>query len=92
LDVAPKVGTCVAGARARPPEDVGGFDGYERFLAIMADRDDPEHADMKQWCGGYFDPEWCDLARTDKDVKNALKANVRRRLHQPRPGRGVPAS
>jgi hypothetical protein len=92
LDVAPKVGACVAGARARPPEDVGGFDGYERFLAIMADRDDPEHADMKQWCGGHFDPDWFDLARTDRDVKNALKANVRRRLHQPKPGRGIPAS
>jgi len=24
---------------------------------------------------------------TDKDVKNALRANVRRRLHQPRPKR-----
>jgi hypothetical protein len=36
LDVVPKVGACVAGARARPPEDVGGVDGYARFLAIMA--------------------------------------------------------
>jgi hypothetical protein len=62
LDVIPKVGACVAGARARPPEDVGGVDGYERFLATMADRDDPEHTEMKQWCGGYFDPEWFDLA------------------------------
>jgi hypothetical protein len=44
-----------------PPEDVGGFGGHERFLAIMADRDDPEHADMKQWCGGHFDPGWFDL-------------------------------
>jgi hypothetical protein len=59
-----------------PPEDVGGFGGHERFLAIMADRDDPEHADMKQWCGGHFDPGWFDLTRTDKNVKNALKANV----------------
>jgi hypothetical protein len=92
LDIAPKVAACVAGARARPPEDVGGFDGYERFLAIMADRNDPEHADMKQWCGGHFDPDWFDLTRTDKDVKNALKADVRRRLHQPRPRRGIPAS
>jgi hypothetical protein len=92
LDVAPKVGACVAGARARPPEDVGGFGGYERFLAIMADRNDPEHADTKQWCGGHFDPGWFDLTRTDKDVKNALKANVRRRLHQPKPRGGIPAS
>ena len=92
LDAAPKAGTCVAGARACPPEDVGGVGGYERFLAIMADRNDPEHADMKHWCGGHFDPDWFDLTRTDKDVRNALRANVRRRLHQPQPRRRIPAS
>ena len=91
LDVPPKVGACVAGARARPPEDVGGVDGYERFLAIMADRNDPEHAEMKRWCGGHFDPDWFDLTLTDNDVKNALRANARRRLHQPKPGRIIPA-
>ncbi|HEU4735600.1 MAG TPA: plasmid pRiA4b ORF-3 family protein, partial [Solirubrobacterales bacterium] len=32
LNVAPKQGSCVAGARARPPEDVGGVPGYARFL------------------------------------------------------------
>jgi hypothetical protein len=92
LDVVPKVGACVAGARARPPEDVGGVDGYARFLAIMADRNDPGHGEMKQWCGGHFDPDWFDLTLTDKDVKNALRTNVRRRLHQPRHKRSIPAS
>jgi hypothetical protein len=61
--------------------------GYERFLAVMADPDDPEHDDTKRWCGGHFDPAWFDLALTDKDVKNALRPNVRRRLHQPKPKR-----
>src|SRR3954453_12000932 len=32
-DVPPKVAACIGGARARPPEDVGGVGGYERFLA-----------------------------------------------------------
>ena len=85
LDIEPKLGTCVDGARARPPEDVGGVSGYEAFLAIMADPRHPEHGDMKRWCGGHFDPEWFDLAIVDKDVRNALRANVRRRLHQPKP-------
>ena len=92
LDTAPTASTCVSGARACTPEDVGGFRGYQRFLTIMADRNDPEHADMKQWCGGHFDPDWFDLSRTDKDVKNALRANVRRRLHQPKARRDIPAS
>ena len=88
LDVAPRLAACVAGARARPPEDVGGVSGYENFLAIMADPIDPEYAETNRWCGGHFDPEWFDLGVTNKDVKNALRANVRRRLHQPRPKRG----
>ncbi len=89
--VIPRFGGCIEGARARPPEDVGGSGGYERFLAVMADRDDPEHADTKRWCGGHFDPDWFDLALTDKDVRNAFKPNVRRRLHQPKPKRPKPA-
>ena len=85
LDIEPRQATCVAGARARPPEDVGGVSGYEAFLAIMSDPLDPEHAEMKSWCGGHFDPHWFDLTIVDKDVRNALRANVRRRLHQPKP-------
>ncbi len=85
LDAAPKKAQCVDGSGARPPEDVGGIPGYERFLEIMRDPDDPEHGETKQWCGGHFDPDWFDLAIIDKDVGNALKPNVKRRLHQPKP-------
>jgi hypothetical protein len=92
LDVEPKHAHCVGGARARPPEDVGGVSGYERFLEIMADPGDPEHADTRRWCGGHFNPEWFDLAMVNRDLKNALRANVRRRLHQPKPQRAKPAS
>lgn len=85
LTTAPKHGSCVAGERARPPEDVGGVSGYERFLEIIADRDDPEYAETISWCGGYFDPEWFDLSIVDMDVRNALCSNVKRRLYQPKP-------
>ncbi len=87
LDPAPKHGSCSDGARARPPEDVGGVTGYERFREIISDKTDPEHLDTKRWCGGHFDPEWFDLAVTDRDVRNALRSHVRRRLHQPKPKR-----
>lgn len=76
---------CTDGARARPPEDVGGVPGYERFLDVMADWDDPEHAGLKRWCGGHFDPDWFDLTLADKDVRAAMRPSVRRRLHQPKP-------
>lgn len=87
FDATPKHGNCIDGARARPPEDVGGVPGYERFLEIMSDKADPEHADTRRWCGGHFDPEWFNLAVADKDVRNALRPKVKRRLHQPRPKR-----
>lgn len=85
LTATPKHGSCVAGARARPPEDVGGVSGYERFLEIIADREDPEYDETIRWCGGYFDPVWFDLSTADKDLRNALRSNVKRRLYQPKP-------
>jgi hypothetical protein len=54
LNATPKHGTLVAGERARPPEDVSGVSGHERFLEIIADRDDPEHADAVP--GSWFSP------------------------------------
>jgi len=85
LTIAPRHATCVAGARARPPEDVGGKPAYENFLGIISDPEDPEYREMPTWCGGHFDPEWFDLAIVEKDVRNALRPGVKRRLHQPKP-------
>ena len=85
LDVMPKHGVCIDGARARPPEDVGGVPGYERFLEIMSDKTDPEYADTKRWCGGHFDPEWFDHGIVGQDVRNALRTDVKRRMYQPKP-------
>jgi hypothetical protein len=48
LDAEPKHAACIDGARARPPENVGGVSGYERFLEIIADPRDPEHIETKQ--------------------------------------------
>ena len=39
-----------------PPEDVGGFPGYEEFIEAMANPKHPEHAHLKDWYGGPFDP------------------------------------
>jgi Plasmid pRiA4b ORF-3-like protein len=84
LDPKPRTANCIDGARARPPEDVGGVNGYADFLDIIADPENPEHRETKRWAGGHFDPEWFDREMTDRDVRNALRANRRIRLHQPR--------
>jgi hypothetical protein len=55
---------CLAGARACPPEDVGGPGGYADFLDALADPAHPEHAAMTEWLGRPFDPEEFDAERT----------------------------
>ncbi len=37
------------GQGSAPPEDVGGPGGFERFLAIIEDKDHPEHQDAVEW-------------------------------------------
>ncbi|MBK7781000.1 MAG: plasmid pRiA4b ORF-3 family protein [Ardenticatenia bacterium] len=52
---------CIAGARARPPEDVGGIWGYEEAPASLKDPADPEHASWKEWFPEDFDAAAFDL-------------------------------
>jgi hypothetical protein len=85
LTVSPKHATCVAGSRARPPEDVGGKYGIENFLGVISDPEHPEYRETLTSCGGHFDPGWFDLAIVDNDVRSALRPGVKRRLHQPKP-------
>jgi hypothetical protein len=53
---------CVEGARACPPEDVGGVWGYEEFLEAIADPEHEDHDELQEWAGGSFDPEAFDPA------------------------------
>ena len=56
---------CVAGARACPPEDCGGFYGYERLCAALAHPDprDEEAEELLEWLGDDFDPEAFDAGQ-----------------------------
>ncbi|MCW6008256.1 plasmid pRiA4b ORF-3 family protein [Micromonospora sp. CPCC 205371] len=54
---------CVGGARACPPEDVGGAFGYAEFLAAIRDPAHPEHESMRLWIGRAFDPGYFDVER-----------------------------
>jgi hypothetical protein len=54
---------CVAGARAGPPEDVGGVAGYVELVEALADPDHPEHAATREWLGRPYDPEEFDPVR-----------------------------
>lgn len=48
---------CIAGERARPPEDCGGPSGYAEFLEIINDPSHEESEETLAWVGGSFDPE-----------------------------------
>ncbi len=60
---------CLDGARACPPEDVGGPPGYDRYLQAIADPGHPDHEEMLGW-NGAFDPEAFD--------REAINAEFRR--------------
>jgi hypothetical protein len=64
---------CLAGARACPPEDCGGVQGYYQTLKILRDPRHEEYQDRKTWIetmtGGPFDPDAFDV----EAVNGALK-------------------
>ena len=67
---------CIAGARACPPEDVGGAPGYAAFLDAMADPRHPEHAGQMLWFeevhgAGELDPEAFDAEAVSRLLRIA---------------------
>ena len=60
---------CLAGARACPPEDVGGIGGYEDFLKAIGDPQHPEHQEFLDWIGGEFDPEAFDVDEVNEILR-----------------------
>ncbi|KUR74251.1 hypothetical protein AQZ50_17995 [Novosphingobium sp. Fuku2-ISO-50] len=65
---------CIAGERAGPPEDVGGYPGYADFLEAWLDPAQEEHKAMRRWAGKKFDPERCDLEAINKAISKAIRA------------------
>jgi hypothetical protein len=58
---------CTGGARACPPEDCGGVDGYQELLSVIFDPLNPEYERTKTWLGGHFNPEHFDPAQVTFD-------------------------
>lgn len=66
---------CTAGEGACPPEDSGGFPGYQRLKEILADPSSKEHEEMRTWAEsqtcGKFDPASFDLAQASARMATA---------------------
>jgi hypothetical protein len=52
-----KTVSCLAGARAGPPDDCGGPPGYYHLLKAIADPKHPEHHHLVDWLGDPYDPK-----------------------------------
>ena len=63
---------CLDGARAGPPDDIGGPPGYANFCEAMSDPKHPDHADMKDWIDGEWDAEAFDIKAINKDLKRGF--------------------
>jgi hypothetical protein len=63
---------CLEGARACPPEDVGGVWGYQEFLEAITDPDHEDHDGLLGWAGGSFDPEAFDPAAATREMRRGL--------------------
>jgi hypothetical protein len=60
---------CIEGARACPPEDVGGPWGYPEFLEAIRNPKHENHEDLLEWIGGDFDAEAFDPRIATKEMR-----------------------
>jgi hypothetical protein len=69
---------CLDGARACPPEDVGGVPGYEEFCRAVKDPSHEEHESYRQWFAGFpwydgvFDSEKFDIVKVTGELLKYL--------------------
>src|SRR5262245_85976 len=63
---------CLEGARACPPEDVGGVWGYADFLNAIQNPDHEDHEGMLEWVGGPFDSNAFDAAKATRRMRRGL--------------------
>jgi len=61
---------CLAGARACPPEDAGGTGEYALLLEALQNPKHPEHEQMRQWAGTYYDPELFSIQQVNSALAN----------------------
>ena len=66
---------CVTGRRAFPPEDCGGVWAYSDLLAVLADPTNPDHEEMRERVGPYFDAEEFDLDFINQELVLVAKGH-----------------
>ncbi len=62
---------CIEGARACPPEDVGGIWAYGDFQKALADPNDEDHDEIVVCNGTKFDPEKFSVYKVNRELRRA---------------------
>jgi len=60
---------CVTGRRACPPEDCGGPWGYEELVNVLADPNQPDPNEIREWIS-EFDPTEFDVGETTAAMRS----------------------
>ena len=71
---------CIEGARACPPEDVGGVPGYYEFCKAIKDTGHEEHESCLEWCGGGYDSEKFNVDEVNYEMMKYLRWSRNRYL------------
>ncbi len=64
-----RVVTCLAGARAGPPDDCGSIPGYENLVEAMANPKHRERDQLLDWLGYTYDPEAFSLDTLNRQLE-----------------------
>jgi len=67
--------SCLDGARACPPEDVGGIPGYFDFCSALADPGDEDHERLIEWSGGNYNSEEFDANMINWQLMTYLRSS-----------------
>ena len=65
--------TCLDGARACPPEDVGSVPGYYECCKALKDPNHEEHESFLEWSGGDYDSEKFDADAINWELLKYLR-------------------
>ena len=77
--------TCLDGARACPPEDIGGVSGYDNFCSALLDPHHEEHESCMEWSGGDYDSEEFKTPAVNWELTKYMRWSRPRYLH----GQGI---
>ena len=71
-----EIPSCLDGARSRPPEDCGGSWGYGNLLEVLRNPKHDEYAELREWAGLDFDPEYFDTRAVNAAFEAWTRATV----------------